>query len=94
MDYQIHTEQKFTDVGMMGVAFFVGGPIAAGLCYGWLLYQLSQPPFLQNIAAPLVILGLSGIVFLFGCAMMLVGRSQTYTVKRVTPSDTDKQLWS
>ncbi|TAN19674.1 MAG: hypothetical protein EPN45_00620 [Rhizobiaceae bacterium] len=75
--------QKFTDLGQAGIALFMVAPIVSAGAYLWLLDQLSQPEFLRNLVAPAFLLGAGSLAFLAGCVMLLIGRSQVFTVERI-----------
>lgn len=71
--FHIQTTQEFTDVGNYGVGLFICGPIFSGLCYVWLLSEMSKT-YGQNIGLPWAMICLGGIASMVGFAMMLVGR--------------------
>ncbi|PWJ87826.1 hypothetical protein C8D77_114117 [Mesorhizobium loti] len=72
--FQILTTQDFTDVGNVGVGLFICGPIFSGLCYVWLLSEMSNSSYDQHVGLPWAMIFLGGIANLLGFPMMLVGR--------------------
>jgi len=95
MAYEIRTEQKFTDVGLVGAALFVGGPIGSAICYAWYLSQLGLPSYESNTSGAALLMALCGITFLVGCVLMVIGREQTHTVRKSEEQPSaGQQLWS
>lgn len=77
--YEIASRQRFTDNGQIGVGLFLGSPILSGIGYAWLLNMLPDDPAF----GPSLILFLSGMGFLIGCVMMLIGRQQSFDVRTI-----------
>lgn len=82
MAYEIRTEQKFTDVGLVGAALFIGGPTGSAICYAWYLSQLGLPSYESSASGAPLLMALCGIAFLVGCVLMFIGREQTHTVRK------------
>ncbi|MCO5163555.1 MAG: hypothetical protein M9939_20700 [Mesorhizobium sp.] len=80
--FEIDAVQKFTADGTLGVWLFLGGPIASAVGYGWLLSELTKR-FGSEPLAPLIVIGVGGFASLAGAVLMLIGRSQHFTIRSV-----------
>jgi hypothetical protein len=95
MAIQILSEKKFTDVGLWGAGLFVGAPTVGAICYGWYLYQISEPLYESSARLAAFCMAVSGVAFLVGCVLTIIGRTQTHTVTQIKErQEADKQLWS
>jgi hypothetical protein len=96
MAIQIQSEQKFTDVGLLGAGLFIGGPTVGAICYGWYLYQISEPYSYESSAKLAALcMAVSGVAFLVGCILTIIGRTQTHTVTQIKDrQEAGQQLWS
>lgn len=78
---EIVSKQHFTEYGGFGSVLFILGPIASAIGYSWLLSELqSSYSYSQNIGGPAMVIGGGGLAFLFGCVLMLVGRTYNHQV--------------
>lgn len=78
----MHSVQRFTADGKVGVALLLGSPLVSGASYAWLLAALNDP-YNHNLFAPSALLILSGLAFIGGALAVLIGREQITTVTNI-----------
>lgn len=79
----MHSIQRFTAEGKIGVALLLTSPFASGACYAWLLHGLASEWRQNDLFAPSVLLIVSGLAFIIGALAVLIGREQITTVTSV-----------
>ena len=93
--HTMHSVQRFTADGKLGIWLLMGSPLVSGAAYAWLLRELAEEYSRnQTLFLPSVLLILSGLAFIAGALLALIGREQTTTVTPVaglslTNSDKD-----
>lgn len=91
--YEMHTTQKFTDRGILGIWLVMCSPVTTGLLYWWLIYAYESH---DGVSGSVVFLALlliaSNLAFFAGCILLLIGRSQVTTVQRLARPKTAGQL--
>jgi hypothetical protein len=104
--YELQTRQMFTEGGKWGIALVLTSPIATGLLYWWMIYAISaneraaefgyratMPGMVGFIA---VLLIASGLAFLVGGILLLIGRRQVTDVVKLArqkPLINDLRTW-
>jgi len=91
--FRIKGEQRLTQTGKIGAWLFVLSPIASGIFYYWFLVQAAKA-YNGQPGIPLALLVISGMTFLGGAIMVLVGRSFSYYAQEDDPAAATKGLWS
>ena len=82
--YTMHSVQRFTADGKFGVWLLMCSPLVSGASYVWLLHELAEEySHNQTLVLPSVLLILSGLAFIAGALLALIGREQTTTVTSV-----------
>lgn len=92
--YRIVTSQNLTQNGLLGVWLFLLSPIFGGAFYYWYLVTLSSVRG-THPALPASLVMLSGLGFLGGAVLIIVGRTLTHSVTEIDSSETGKTegLW-
>ncbi|MEY9560478.1 hypothetical protein [Sinorhizobium fredii] len=101
--YEMHTTQKFTDRGILGIWLVMCSPVTTGLLYWWPVhiiaanetaaefgYRSASLPGSALFVALLLIA--SSLAFIAGCILLLIGRSQETIVRRLARPKTAGQL--
>lgn len=71
--------QHFTENGKIGMWLFIISPIVSAGCYVWWLREIAKS--YGNTPGLAATIGfVAGVAFLVSIPLMLIGRSQTYTV--------------
>lgn len=70
ISFTMQATQSFTSDGRMGVWAMLLSPVASGILWAWFL---KEPGMLA-----LTLLVASGLAFIGGCLLVLIGRRQTF----------------
>ncbi|RWB87434.1 hypothetical protein [Mesorhizobium sp.] len=73
--YKVETRQELTDEGVLGIWMLLISPIVNGLA--WWFHQ-SDPGWL-----PLAVIAVSGMTFLLGFVLLIVGRGYDSTITQI-----------
>ncbi|MBP1844738.1 hypothetical protein J2046_003005 [Rhizobium petrolearium] len=85
--------QTLNDNGRLGAWLFIVSPVVGGACYAWLVSEL-QHRLSSNLWLAAGLVFLSGLAFLVGAVLVLIGRSYTAAVVPSEPAEETKGLWS
>ena len=75
---EIQSEQHLNNAGNLGAVLFLGGPIVSGIAYSNTVTALIDNR--TEISGYSSLLYLGGLCFLFGCILLLVGRTYHHQV--------------
>ena len=89
----ISGKQSFTAEGKIGVGLFLVSPIASAFA-GSLLYNAATNFRSDDELGPALLLFVSGMSFLIGIVLMLIGRSYDFTATQPQQTQETKGLWS
>lgn len=76
MKFNIRGTQKLTDDGKLGVGLMFISPLASGFIWAWLTYGNVKG---GSAFLPSVLLGVSGLAFLYGIVLFVLGRAYHFT---------------
>ncbi|AFL53152.1 hypothetical protein ABIE78_000952 [Sinorhizobium fredii] len=100
--YEMQTKQMFTDRGILGIWLVMCSPVTTGFLYWWLVHIIAAneraAEFGYRSALPgsalfvALLLIASSLAFIAGCILLLIGRSQETTVRRLARPKTGGQV--
>lgn len=80
---RIITEHHFNDVGKYGIGLLFLSPVISAWAYALLLRELAEKYREPAIGLPIIFLIAGGIGFIAAILMIVIGRIQISTIKRV-----------
>ena len=93
--YEMNTRQVLTDGGKCGVWLTLGSSVVSTMTWFWPVIMYGRDAEFNAISPAVLVLLLAacGFAFIGGCILLLIGREQVTTVRRVARTKPDEQLW-